>query len=30
VRADTTLSNGGRSLRVVLERIDTLALKRPF
>lgn len=30
VRADTTLSIGGRSLRVVLQRIDTLSIKRPY
>jgi hypothetical protein len=30
VRADTTLSIGGRHLRVVLQRIDTLSIKRPF
>jgi hypothetical protein len=31
VRGDTTLAlSGGRSLRVVLERIDTLSVPRPF
>jgi len=30
VRADTTLPTGGRLLRVVLQRIDTLSIKRPF
>ena len=30
VRADTTLTAGGRSMRIVLERLDTLSVKRPF
>jgi hypothetical protein len=30
VRADTTLVVGGRALRVTLERVDTLSVKRPF
>jgi hypothetical protein len=30
VRADTTLNTGGGVLRVRLERVDTLALVRPF
>lgn len=30
VRADTTLSSGGRLLRVVLQRIDTVSIRRPF
>jgi hypothetical protein len=30
VRADTSLMVGARPLRVVLERVDTLAMKRPF
>jgi hypothetical protein len=30
VRADTTLVVGGRALRVMLERVDTLSVKRPF
>jgi hypothetical protein len=30
VRADTTLTVGGRTLRVVLQQIDTLSISRPF
>ncbi|MCY7380682.1 MAG: hypothetical protein LH467_15245, partial [Gemmatimonadaceae bacterium] len=30
VRADTTLTIAGRSMRIVLERLDTLSVKRPF
>ena len=30
VRADTTLTAGGRTLRIVLERLDTISIKRPF
>lgn len=30
VRADTTLALGGRTLRVVLQRIDTLSIRRPW
>ena len=30
VHADTTLSVGNRAMRVVLQRIDTLSIKRPF
>jgi hypothetical protein len=30
IRADTTLAVGGRALRVVLERVDTLSMRRPF
>jgi hypothetical protein len=30
VRADTTLSVGGRSFRVMLERVDTATVSRPF
>ena len=30
VRADTTLPTDGRLLRVVIRRIDTLSIKRPF
>jgi hypothetical protein len=30
VRADTTLTVGGRAIRVILERVDTLSMKRPF
>jgi hypothetical protein len=30
IRADTTLVLGGRTLRVVLERVDTLSVRRPF
>ncbi|MHB0963011.1 MAG: hypothetical protein ACYC5V_07385 [Gemmatimonadaceae bacterium] len=30
VRADTTFTVGGRTLRVVLQRIDTLTTRRPF
>ena len=30
IRADTTLVVGGRALRVVLERVDTLSMRRPF
>ena len=30
VRADTSLSTGGGTLRVMLERVDSLALARPF
>jgi len=30
VRADTTLIVGGRALRVVLRRLDTLSVRRPF
>ena len=30
VRADTTFTVGGRSMRIVLERLDTLSVKRSF
>ncbi|MDQ3998109.1 MAG: hypothetical protein M3303_13965 [Gemmatimonadota bacterium] len=30
IRADTTLVVGRRALRVVLERVDTLSIRRPF
>jgi hypothetical protein len=30
IRGDTTLIVGGRSLRVVIERVDTLSIRRPF
>lgn len=30
IRGDTTLSLGARALRVVVERVDTLSIKRPF
>lgn len=30
VRADTTLNVRGRALRVVLQRLDTLSIRRPF
>lgn len=30
IRADTTLVVGTRALRVVLERVDTLSIRRPF
>jgi hypothetical protein len=30
VRADTTLAAGGRAIRVLLERVDTLSIRRPF
>ncbi|MEP6508217.1 MAG: hypothetical protein ABJC63_08320 [Gemmatimonadales bacterium] len=30
VRGDTTLLAGARSLRVVIERVDTLSIRRPF
>jgi hypothetical protein len=30
ISADTTLIVGGRTLRVLLERVDTLSMKRPF
>ena len=30
VRADTTLTVGGREIRIVLDRLDTLSIKRPF
>ena len=30
VRADTTLAVGGRTVHLVLQRVDTLSFKRPF
>jgi hypothetical protein len=30
IRADTTLAVGTRALRVVVERVDTLSIRRPF
>lgn len=30
VRADTTFTVGGRTIRIVLERVDTLSIRRPF
>jgi hypothetical protein len=30
VHADTTLTAGGRAIRVLLERVDTLSIRRPF